>query len=79
MSAAPRSHPTSPTARLLGRVVAVTLGLGLLGTVVAVALHATAPPGGAPRSPGEAVVVRVVDGDTVVVSVGGAEHDVAAR
>jgi micrococcal nuclease len=58
------------------RAAALAIGAAVLVAVATVALHLTASPGGAPRSPGEAVVVRVVDGDTVVVSVGGREESV---
>jgi micrococcal nuclease len=57
-------------------LIAAAVGLAVL---VALALLAVpwGPGGGDPdQPPGEAVVVRVVDGDTVVVAVGGAEESV---
>ncbi|HEU0172079.1 MAG TPA: thermonuclease family protein [Acidimicrobiales bacterium] len=57
-------------------LIAAAVGLAVL---VALALLAVwwGPGGGDPDPPpGEAVVVRVVDGDTVVVAVGGAEESV---
>jgi micrococcal nuclease len=83
MADAPRSRPV-PSRRPVSvggapdrpSLIAAALGLAVL---VAVALFAVrwGPGAGDPdRGPGEAVVVRVVDGDTVVVAVGGVEESV---
>ena len=82
----PPARPSSPTAtpsrhragwqRLaLGAVV----GLVAVAAVAVLAVswwRAGAPGQGERRAAGEAVVVRVVDGDTVIVEVGGAEESV---
>ncbi len=70
MPAAPDGAAARPAA------IAAAVGLAVL---VALALLAVlwGPGAGDPdRPPGEAVVVRVVDGDTVVVAVGGVEESV---
>ncbi len=86
MAAAPRPRlparpaPTPSRARAASswRVAAAVVGLaGLVAVaVVAFALATGTPRRGGGRADGEAVVVRVVDGDTVVVEVGGAEENV---
>ena len=88
MVATPRPHPSarpsSPTPSL-ARVGSPTRAVGAVVALMAVAALAilavswwrAGPPGqGEGRGAGEAVVVRVVDGDTVVVEVGGAEESV---
>jgi micrococcal nuclease len=85
MADAPRPHPLPsrrPVSGVRGGPAArpspITAAVGL-AVLVALALLAVrwGPGGGDPdRAPGEAVVVRVVDGDTVVVAVGGSEESV---
>jgi endonuclease YncB( thermonuclease family) len=84
MADAPRSRPVPSRRPVSGggaaarpSLIAAVVGLAVL--VVALALFAVrwGPGAGDPdRAPGEAVVVRVVDGDTVVVTVGGVEENV---
>jgi micrococcal nuclease len=85
MADAPRPHPLPSRRAVSGvrggpaaRPSPITAAVGL-AVLVALALLAVrwGPGGGDPdRAPGEAVVVRVVDGDTVVVAVGRAEESV---
>jgi micrococcal nuclease len=85
MADAPRPRPLPsrrpvPAARdgAAARPAAFAAGVGL-AVLVALALLAVLwrPGAGDPdQPPGEAVVVRVVDGDTVVVAVGGVEESV---
>ena len=69
-------HRRRSGGRRAGRAVAaaiVTTGAVLAALA---AMFTIGSPGDPPRSPGDAVVVRVVDGATLVVSVGGAEESV---
>jgi len=87
MAATPRPHPPvrlpppapSPTrATSVVRAVSAVVGLAALSALAVITARWWAPGsvGGDDRAPGEAVVVRVVDGDTVVVGVGGVEESV---
>ena len=80
----PPARPSSPTPSL-ARAASLTRAVGAVTVLVAVAAGAVlavswwrAGTSGQNegRAAGEAVVVRVVDGDTVVVEVGGAEESV---
>lgn len=72
---APPTRPPSPGARtwMVVAVGGIALALAALG---AFAVGGFGSSGDRARPPGEAVVVRVVDGDTVVVAVGEAEESV---
>jgi micrococcal nuclease len=75
----PSRHP-APGARggaaARPAAIAAAVGLAVLGALALLAVRWWPGAGDPDRAPGEAVVVRVVDGDTVVVAVGGAEENV---
>jgi micrococcal nuclease len=85
MADAPRprplpSRPPVPAARdgaaPRPAVIAAAVGLAVLVALALLAVLWEPGAGDPDRPPGEAVVVRVVDGDTVVVAVGGVEESV---
>ena len=68
------SAPTSPLSRVL--VVGVALAVLAAAGWLALGMPGIGPAGDRSGRPGHATVVRVVDGDTLVVRVGGAHESV---